>query len=290
MKNTFRLLVVVALGAMLFTSCKKETLEGQYMPKQKPSVIRTANLDNAGEESFVQVSTFHWDGKLLSDIETISGLTGNGLGKTTFTYDSKKRVEKITVQSDVISIYKLIYDDKELTKVEGYFDSNVITDEYLFTKSNGRVTRITHVSFDKSSKKGDFEPLRYFFPEQIVMAMETASKVADKADRDVTNLIWDGDNIIKTELEATTTLTTDYIYDDKVNPLKGLYGGSFESTPEILYSANNILASSTDMPILGAITSTYTYEYEGYYPVKQTIETQSLLTNTKTVVTYTYCK
>ncbi len=288
MKNTFRLLVVVALGAMLFTSCKKETLEGQYMPKQKPSVIRTANLDNDGTESFVSVSTFHWDGKLLSDIETTSGLTGSGLSKTTFTYDSKKRVEKITVQSDVISIYKLIYDEKELIKVEGYFDSNVITDEYLFTKSDGKVTQITHVSFDKSSKKGDFEPLRYFFPEQIVMAMETASKVADKADSDVTNLIWDGDNIKKTELVASVTVTTDYTYDNKVNPLKGLYRGNFESTPEILYSANNILTSVLDMPFVGTITNTHTYEYDGDYPVKDVIETHSLLTNSKTVVTYTY--
>ena len=288
MKNTFRLLVVVALGAMLFTSCKKETLEGQYMPKQKPSVIRSANLNSDGTESFVSVSTFHWDGKLLTDIETTSGISGSGLSKTTFTYDSKKRVEKITVQSDVVSMYKLIYNEKELIKVEGYFDSNVITDEYLFTKSNGRVTQITHISFDKSSKKGDFEPLRYFFPEQIVMAMETASKVADKADRDVTNLIWDGDNIIKTELVATVTVTTDYTYDNKVNPLKGLYRGNFESTPEILYSANNILSSSTDMYLIGIITNTHTYEYDGDYPVRDVIEMHSLLTTSKTVVTYTY--
>lgn len=288
MKNTFRLLVVVALGTMLFTSCKKETLEGQYMPDKKPSVIRSANLDNDGAESFVQVSTFHWDGKLLSDIETTSGLTGNGLSKTSFTYDSKKRVEKITVQSDVVSIYKLVYDEKELTKVEGYFDSNVITDEYLFTKSDGKVTQITHISFDKSSKKGDFEPLRYFFPEQIVMAMETASKVADKADRDVTSLIWDGDNIIKTEMEASVMVTTDYTYDNKVNPLKGLYKGNFESTPEILYSANNVISSTMEMPIIGTMRTTHTYEYDGDYPVKDVIETSTMLTNTKTVVTYTY--
>ena len=289
MKNTFRLLVVVALGTLLFTSCKKEKLEGQYMPDKKLSVMRTANINLAdGTESFVQVSTFHWDGKLLSDIETINGLTGNGLNKCTFTYDSKNRVEKITVQTDVVSIYKLIYDDKELTKVEGYFDSNVITDEYLFTKSDGKVTQITHVSFDKSSKKGDFEPLRYFFPEQIVMAMETASKVADKGDRTVTNLIWDGDNIIKTEMVTSVTLITDFTYDDKVNPIKGLYKNNFESTPENLYSANNVLTSSENMPIIGTMSTTHTYEYDGDYPVKDVIETHTMLTNTKTVVTYTY--
>ena len=289
MKNTFRLLVVVALGAMLFTSCKKQT-EGQYMPKQKPSVIRTANIDLAdGTESFVSVSTFHWDGKLLSDIETTNGITGNGLTKCSFTYDSKKRVEKITAESDVISIYKLVYNDKDLVKVEGYFDNGTITDEYLFTKTDGKVTEITHTSFEKSSKKVNFEPLRYIFPEQIVTAMETASMVAEKADRDVTKLTWDGDNIIKTELVTSMgALTTDYTYDDKVNPLKGLYNNNLESTPEIIHSANNILTSVTTIPIVGSMNSTYTYEYDGNYPVKQVVETSSLLTHTKSVVTYTY--
>ena len=288
MKNTFRLLVVVALGALLFTSCKKEKLEGQYMPDQKLSVIRTANIDNDGAESFVQVNTYHWDGDLLSDIETTSGLTGNGLSKCTFTYDSKKRVEKITVETDVISIYKFIYDDKDLTKVEGYFDSETVTDEYLFTKSDGKVTQMTHIDHRRSSQKGDFEPLRYFLPEQIVMAMETVSKVADRAESMVTNLIWEGDNIIKTEMVTTATLTTDFTYDDKINPIKGLYGNNFESSPENLYSANNVLTTTMEMPILGTITTTHTYEYDGDYPVKDVIETHSLLTNTKTVVTYTY--
>lgn len=288
MKNTFRLLFVVALGAMLFTSCKKEKLEGQYRPDKKLSVIRTANLDNDGAESFVQVSTFHWNGKVLSDIETISGLTGNGLNKCTFTYDSKNRVETVTVETDVISLYKFIYNDEDLVKVEGYFNSDVVTDEYLFTKTDGKVTQITHLELSKSSDKGEFEPLRYFLPEQIVMAMEAASMVADKADGSVTNLIWEGDNIIKTEMVTTATLTTEFTYDNMVNPLKGLYRNGFESSPESLYSANNILTSTMEMPILGAIIATHTYEYDGDYPVKEVIETHSLLTNTKAVVTYTY--
>ena len=289
MKNTFRLLVVVALGAMLFTSCKKEKLEGQYMPDQKLSVIRTANIDLAdGTESFVQVSTYHWDGKLLSDIETINEITGNGLSKCSFTYDSKKRVEKITAETDVISIYKFIYNDKELLKVEGYFDSDEITDEYLFTRTDGKVTQITRLNYNGFLKKGEFKSLRFFFPEQIVAAMETASRFADKADGNVTNLIWEGDNIIKTELVSAATLITDYTYDNKVNPIKGLFRNNFESTPENLYSANNVLTSTEDMPVIGTITATHTYEYDGNYPVKQVIETRSLLTNTKSVVTYTY--
>ena len=291
MKNTFRLLVVVALGAMLFTSCKKQ-MEGQYMPKQKPSVIRTANIDLAdGTESFVSVSTFHWDGKLLSDIETTNGITGNGLTKCSFTYDSKKRVEKITAESDVISIYKLVYNDKDLVKVEGYFDSDEITDEYLFTRTDGKVTKITHHNYDGSLKKDDFKSLSFFFPEQIVTAMETASRVANKdgEDEDVTTLIWEGDNIIKIELVSSATLTTDYTYDNKVNPLKDLYKGNFESSPETLYSANNILTTTTEMPFLGTITNTHTYEYDGDYPVKDVIEmNNSVIPSTKTVVTYTY--
>ena len=288
MKNTFRLLAVVALGALLLTSCKKEKLEGQYMPDQKLSVVRTANINYDCEESFVQVSTYHWDGKLLSDIEITNGLTGSGLNKCTFTYDSKKRVEQITAQTDVVSIYKFIYDGKVLTKVEGYFDSDEITDEYLFTKTDGKVTQMTHIELNKSSKKGDFEPLRYFLPEQIVMAMEMASKVDDKAQSTVTTLIWEGDNVIKTEMVSLATLTTTFTYDNKVNPIKGLYSSDFESSTEDLYSANNVLTSTMEMPIVGTIITTHTYEYDGDYPVKDVAETHSLLTNTKTVITYTY--
>lgn len=289
MKNTFRMFVVVAIGALLFTSCKKEKLEGQYMPDKKLSVIRTANIDlDDDSESFVSINTFHWNGKLLSDIETTSGLTGEGLTKNTFAYDSKNRVEKVTVETDVISIYKFTYNDKELVKVEGYFDSNEITDEYLFTRTDGKVTQITHLNYDGTLKKVDFKSLSFFFPEQIVTAMETASMVADRADTDVTNLTWEGDNIIKTELVSIGTLTTDYTYDSKTNPLKGLFKGNFESSPESLYSANNVLTTITEMPIIGTITNQHTYEYNGDYPVKDVVEMHSMLTNTKTIVTYTY--
>ena len=289
MKNTFRMLVVVALGAMLFNSCKKEKLEGQYMPDKKLSVIRTANIDMSDDsESFVSINTFHWNGKLLSDIETTSGATGDGLSKNTFAYDSKNRVEKVTVETDVISIYKFIYTDKELTKVEGYFDSDEITDEYLFARTDGKVTQITHHNYDGTLKKVDFKSLSFFFPEQIVTAMETASMVADRSDTDVTTLTWEGDNIIKTELVSIGTLTTDYTYDSKTNPLKGLFKGNLESSPESLYSANNVLTTTTEMPIVGTITNTHTYEYDGNYPVKDVVEMHSMLTNTKTIVTYSY--
>ena len=69
---------------------------------------------------------------------------------------------------------------------------------------------------------------------------------------------------------------------------KTLYKGDFESTPESLHSANNVLTSIVDMPYVGTMTNTHTYEYDGDYPVKNVIEMHSSLTNTKTVVTYTY--
>ena len=303
MKNTVKLLVALSVCALLFVSCKKddpvtptpdtpveeEVLEGQYMPDKKLSVLRSANIDmEDGTESFITVYTYHWDGKLLSDIVATNGITGSGLYKCTFTYDSKNRVEKITSETDVTSVYKFIYTDKELTKVEGYFDSDELTDEYLFTRTDGKVTQITHHNYDGTLKKGDFKSLSFFFPEQIVMAMETASMAADKADGDVTNLIWEGDNIVKTELVTTATLITDYTYDNKVNPLKGLYKNDFESTPETLYSSNNVLTTKTEIPVFGTIENTHTYEYDGDYPVKDVIEMHSTLSDTKTVNTYTY--
>lgn len=296
MKNTFKMLMVLSICALMFSSCKKEVLEGQYNPDKKPSVIRTADIhtdDGVETESFVQLSNFAWNGDLLSSITTINEITGNGLSKLTFTYDSKKRVEKVLYESDYNFTYKFTYNDKELAKVERYDESNEKTDEYLFTKTDGKVTQITHIEFGDDDKKGEFAPLRLLFSQQIADAMEMASTVS-RADNSVYNLTWEGNNITKIELvSGSSTIVTDYTYDDKVNPEKGLYRNAFYSNAENLYSANNILTANFTLPLIGDVTSTHTYEYNGNYPVKETVltHTESLLipvADIKQIITYTY--
>ena len=291
MKNTLKLFAVVTLGALLFTSCQKEKLEGQYMPKKKLSTVRTASITQIGDvetESLVLVATYNWDGKLLHDITTISELSGEGFSKETFTYDSEKRVSEVTSQTDYLTTYKFFYNNKDLSKVEVTI-GNDIADEYLFTKIDGKVTEITHTPLRGAGKKGNYSSLNHFFPVQIVNAMETAANNTEKGESSVTRLTWEGNNIVKTEMEATiTTLTTEYTYDDKTNPIYGLFGQGFYSTPEAIFSTNNILTVTTEMPVIGALVTTHTYEYDGDYPAKETIETKGGIINSKNTVVYTY--
>ncbi len=105
----------------------------------------------------------------------------------------------------------------------------------------------------------------------------------------VTKLTWEGDNIVKAELVTlATTLTTDYTYDNKINPLYGLFGQGFYSTPQNFFSANNILTEITEMPIIGVTTSEHTYEYDSDYPVKETVITKTGVISSKIVITYSY--
>ena len=283
---------MVAMGALLFTSCQKEKLEGQYMPDKKLSTVRSANIreiDGVETESMVLVANYNWDGKLLSNITTIYEKDNSGYSKSTFTYDSKKRVIQVTDETDYITVIKFFYNDKDMTKVDVYINSDVATDEYLFTKTDGKVTEITHIPLNSKDQKGNYNSLNYFLPVQIVKAMETASTVTEKGENNVTKLTWEGDNIVKIELvTSASTLGTLYTYDNKINPIKGLFGKSFYSTPESVFSANNILTSISEMPLLGTLTTTHTYEYDGDYPVKETVETKSLLTSSKSTVKYTY--
>lgn len=294
MKNTFKMLMVLTICALMFTSCKKEVLEGQYSPDKKISIIRSADIrtvDGVETETFVQVANFAWNGDLLSTITNINEITGNGLSKLTFTYDAKKRVEEVLYESDYNFTYKFVYNDKELAKVERYDESNEMTDEYLFSRTDGRVTQITHNDFGDDDEKGVFTPIRLLFSRQIADAMEMASTVS-RASNSVCNLTWEGNNIIKTELvSGSSTIVTNYTYDDKVNPLKGLYQNAFYSNAEIVYSANNILTGNYTLPVFGDMTTTYTYEYNGNYPVKETIFIHAdspLFPDSKQVVTYTY--
>lgn len=285
-----KLFAVAAIGALLFTSCQKEKLEGQYMPEKQLSSIRTANIqeiNGAETESMVLVANYNWDGKLLSGITTVYEEDNSGYSKTTFTYDSQKRVSGVTVESDYITTLKLFYNDKDLAKVEVHMGDD-LDEEYLFTKTDGKLTEITRNS-NGSDKKGDLSSLNYFFPEQIVKAMEAAASVTEKGETTVTKLTWEGDNIVKSELVSTAaTLTTEFTYDEKVNPLCGLFGQGFYSTPENIFSVNNILSEIAEMPFIGTLVTNHTYEYDGDYPVNNTIETQSGMISSKNILTYTY--
>lgn len=276
MRNTIRLFAAIALCIMLFASCKKEPtptpeptietgLEGQFMPERKIASIERFNL--IGEDSLRPVLQNHyeWNGDLLSKI-TQTQFEGTFVSLQTIHYDSLNRIAKIDyVQTDeeILTVLEYIYEGKELAKVKRYKENGELLDEYTFIRTDGKVTEIQKYTY--------MEPIEY------------SSKT----------VVWVGDNTIQIALNQNGgTAPTDYTFDDKINPLYGLYEADFYFNLESIISANNILTSTMVIDHGGInLTSSQTYEYEyddKGYPVKATlVQTMGFVSSTS-VIKFTY--
>ena len=276
MKNTFRLFAAIAVCIMLFASCKKEPtptpeptietgLEGQFMPERKIASIVRFNLVGDSLSPLVQ-NYYEWDGDLLSKI-TQTQFGGSFVFSQTIHYDSLNRIAKI---DDVRSIeenntyLEYIYEGKELAKVNRYKGNGELLEEYTFIRTDGKVTEVQKYHYTETTAEYSFK-----------------------------TIVWEGDNIIQIAInENGGTVPTDYTFDDKINPLYGLYDDGFYSSLAVVFSANNVLTSTMVMDYGGinlTTTSTYDYEYDDKgYPVKETCVKNLGTVNSTIVSNFTY--
>lgn len=293
MKKAFKLmLAVLAVGTLVFSSCNKEK-DGKYVPGKKIKTVENASVTTVGGTDITtvtQVTEFVWDGKLVSKINIKDG-SGGYMGILNFTYDKKKRVSEIFSESVDNSLYKFTYDGNDLVKIVEYDDkdSNDIVSDYIFTKVDGKIVEITHTVYD-DDKMAAFSPLQMIMPEDIALDFERLSQSnAKNDDISVMKLTWEGKNIKKAVLESgSSTMTHEMTYDDKINPIHGLYTNTFYYSIDV-YSANNVLTDVVTMPIIGKTTAEYVYEYDGNYPVKQTSSREMAVVGmVRNVTTITY--
>ena len=275
MKNTFKLFAAIAVCIMLFASCKKEPtptpeptietgLEGQFMPERKITSIERFNLVGDSLSPLVQ-NHYEWDGDLLSKI-TQTQFGGTFVFSQTIHYDSLNRIAKIDdvrsmEENNTFSEY--VYEGKELTKVNRYKGNGELLEEYTFIRTDGKVTEVQ----------------KYTYMETTNYSFHT--------------VVWEGDNIIQNTLtENGSPVPTDYTFDDKINPLYGLFDDGFYTSLTVVFSANNVLTSTMVMDYGGinlTTTSTYEYEYDDKgYPVKETCVKNFSSINSTTVSNYTY--
>lgn len=270
MQNTFKLFAAIAVCAMLFASCKKEPtptpeptietgLEGQFMPERKIASIE--RFDLVGEDSLRPVLQDHyeWNGDLLSKI-TQTQFAGAFVGSQTIHYDSLNRIAKIDyVQTDeeILNVLEYIYEGKELAKVKRYKENGELLVEYTFIRTDGKVTEIQKCTY-----------------------METTEYSTE-------TVVWEGDKIIQMAIDE---IPTDYTFDDKINPLSGLYDAEFYFNLEVVLPANNILTSAMVIDQVGVnLTVTYNYEYDDKgYPVKATFVQNLGFVSTTTITKFTY--
>ena len=267
MKKTWKLIAALVLSVMVFASCVDnptpviETgLDGQYMPKRKIATITYGDINS--DPSSYSKEDFAWSGGLLAAIvhSDAKGQTST----TTYVYDTLKRVVEIkdTNPNSVTITYQFVYEDKDLVRVNRLNAINQPTDEYLFKKTDGKITEITH------------------------------NQLASGSQTNVMTITYSGKNVKKTEVITSngSYITATSTYDTKVNPLAGLFNTDFFNSMETVLSSNNLLTQNTNMPILGSVTTTNTIEYDGNDPVKVTSETKTLLSTETKVTNITYMK
>lgn len=297
MKKVFKLmLAVLAVSTLMFSSCKKDK-DGVYAPGKKLKTIESYSIITSQGTEFKQLdqtTEFFWDGKKISKIVYKDDENWQ-MGSITFTYDNKKRFSEILHESseDHTSLFKFFYEGKDLVKIVEYSDKDLddIESDYIFTKSDSKITEIKHTIY-KDDKKAEFSPLQLIIPQDIALDFERQSSTR----KDVTtlSLTWEGSNVVKIVLSngINDPIINEMTYDNKINPIKGLYTQSFYYSTAELYSANNILTDSSTLPNIGKLTTEYTYEYDkDDYPVKQTYFKSMSLSkyiSSKQVIEYTY--
>jgi hypothetical protein len=220
---------------------------------------------------------WNWNGKLLVAIVDVDDNS-----ESTFLYDKKQRLTSIDTKD---SHSEFTYDGKYLLRVvttsngEG---SGVID----FVHENGKISemKMDVAGFDLDLfKKSIANPLRFVLPE-AVPAVERAMKECPKDAKNMqlnAKLNWNGDNVSSMQISTsvaivgTVTLTTDFTYDTKNNPIYGSFASLTSAAGEVFFlNKNNPLTRKTTLQstIMNSTldSSEYTYEYEGNYPTKVT--------------------
>lgn len=272
MKNSFRFLAAAIAVMLLFTACNKE---GKYTPKKKISRIESSVTNSLGT-SITEIEEWEWDGDLLSKITYKFG-NGEIYSTTKFQYGSDKRVESIDVATDSHTTkYEFVYEGKDLVKITLKNNDDEDVDVYTFRKENGKVVEIS-LTEAASKSSADINILKYILPYDVAECIKPSNSKANNTYK----LIWDGKNVARIESYSGGVLVmeSNWTYDDKINPLAGLYSDNSIYSKEEIYSANNVLTSYMTVQVMGIENTVYhafAYEYDGKYPVERTWKSEDL--------------
>jgi hypothetical protein len=246
----------------LFAACNKE---GVYNPSKK--IQKVYELDDGQK---VLSESWHWDGKLLTSIDSYTGLFTN---TTKFSYDDKNRL----IRTDDGNFHSnFIYDGNKISSIETYYYERLVATTTIEHSGN----KISTIKFDVSlfDKAGVLNPLRFIIPE-IAPVMENVAKKCSqeaKGENVTMNLTWGGNNVKTVDLVYAgfgehVTETIDISYDNKSNPTYGLFSMlSSDAVSNFCLNKNNPVALTIRVGSVVRDRMNYTYEYEGNYPTKVT--------------------
>ena len=285
----------LSLLMIVFSSCKKEDIDGVYDPKKKIDRIYKENLN--GEKYLVEL--WNWDKKQLKSIDQYDS-DGKVYNTETYSYNDNGQIESVSGDKHDWTAY-YHYKDDVLDYVETYFTDFVIQNEIgdvVDTLKNilafrvdcfydGEcLSKVEFTEFSLFDNRGiitdaSFNPLRFVLPERTLEAVKTVMKKtsersSSKEDRvTVLEFEWEGENIKTqksyTKGSETVEYTETYKYDDKINPYYNLYDSWSASIYKKFSNKNNLTYSSYKRENDSSSGETHhQYEYKGDYPIKRT--------------------
>lgn len=262
MRRVFTLSIALIICALVFSACKKE---GQYMPKKKITQIVDNSVTTVAGQAVTTTNKqiWNWGGSVLSNIDYFDNDDNNILSMF-FAYDDDNRISEITTTSH--ETFKYTYEGKYLNKIE-CFRNEVILRTYVFNRDKNKITEVICTNPSKSSIGLEANPFMFFLPES---AAETLVKSSSKSnDGSITyKITWDGKNVIEVSADINNqTQSYKWSYDNKTNPFVGLLNPALYSYSGML-SQNNVVEEIENLGN-GPKTISFSYEYEGKYPVRR---------------------
>lgn len=254
------------------------------MPKKKiTQIVDNAVTTVAGQSVSTSVTQkWVWGGSVLSNIDYFDQNNQNYLSMF-FTYDKDERISEITTTTH--ESFKYTYEGKYLNKIECYREEMLIR-TYVFNRDGKKITEVISTNPSKSSVGLEANPFMFFLPESAAEAIVKSSSKAN--DGTVTyKITWDGKNVSEVSADINNqTQSYKWKYDNKINPFAGLLNPTLYAYSEML-SQNNVVEETENLGN-GSRTISFTYEYDGKYPVKRSYtDTRDEITRSVTR-TYAY--
>ncbi len=261
-------LFVIALICSVMVSCNKE---GQFNPKKKISQISYANSYKSeywdeysleweteqGSSNYVG-QRWNWNGNLL---ESIDFYESDGTLDYTeyYTYDGK---QISSVNYGGSGRYDFVYEKNKLSAIDYYVGSTHYY-HYELTHDGKKISKMTLTVLNDS--KAEMPSFPSFLLNIPTKQLQKASKGVECEWR----FEWDGDNLKHiTYLEPGDSYDLYYTYDNKLNPMCGLWDMESGGIAAFM-SKNNIVREEYRWD---GETEVYniSYTYQGNYPATAT--------------------
>ena len=287
---------LAAIGLIFsFNACKKD---GVYNPSKKVSKIYTEvylydSVYNVIGSVPMLSQNFTWDKNILKEVDSYR--EGEQRDKEIFVYDGKRLVRIDHVDPDYISDIEeqtiFSYEGSKLHKATILDNGDIEAEiEYIYEKN--KISEMIYTIYYNSglSSLNILEPLKQVLDpnmvevlscdKEMLACLEAKNGLTHKAGVRTMKieLEWERDNISQVKLiQDPYTQIVSFTYDNKKNPFYSRPMEDIETMGDPEYGLLSFFCNKNNIVQMESTSSghTYTipleYEYDGSYPIKQTI-------------------